>query len=368
MIARAAAVALHPADDRLPHAAPVRRHRAGVEARAAVAHEHLRCARPSPPRRRPRASRAPNLAAFVIASRAAATTASCAWSSVAVADHHHLDRHAVLLLHLGGGRLERARKPRRPARAPGRRRATRAARAPAAGPAPPPPRDPRSAAAPARASGARSRAGARPPRRAPASGCAPRAPAVSDRTSRTTHGAKITPSTTTTAIDAEQDVARGAECAGGLQEHEPGRDHERDADAGARDRAPPRGGPPRGGSPRAWRRSGGRSAARAPRRLAPSTGARSALRRPRSGPAARPRRPRTTARAPRNVRSTATQQQAGAERHLDGARDRCGCARAPAPESPAGIRSQPSAYAATPTPPAAAATTNASRTSETSMP
>ena len=37
----AAAVALHPADDRLAHAAPVGRHGVGVEPRAAVADEHL---------------------------------------------------------------------------------------------------------------------------------------------------------------------------------------------------------------------------------------------------------------------------------------------------------------------------------------
>ena len=42
--------------------------------------------------------------------------------------------------------------------------------------------------------------------------------------------------------------------------------------------------------------------------------------------------------------------------------------RRPGAQSPAGIRSQPSAYAAMPSPPAAVATTNASRTSETSTP
>ena len=73
--AGAAAVALHPPDDRLAHAAAVAGHGAGVEARPAVAHEHLRApgalsaytSTVEPP---------PNLAAFVIASRAAATTAS----------------------------------------------------------------------------------------------------------------------------------------------------------------------------------------------------------------------------------------------------------------------------------------------------
>ena len=48
----AAAVALHPAEHRLAQAAPVGRHRGEVEARAAVAHEHLGAVARGPRRRR----------------------------------------------------------------------------------------------------------------------------------------------------------------------------------------------------------------------------------------------------------------------------------------------------------------------------
>ena len=49
---RAAAVALHPAEHRLAQPAPVGRHGVEVEARAAVAHEHLDVGRRAPRRRR----------------------------------------------------------------------------------------------------------------------------------------------------------------------------------------------------------------------------------------------------------------------------------------------------------------------------
>ena len=117
---------------------------------------------------------------------------------LSVAHDHDLDRHAVLLLHLGSGRLERARKP---AGLPGRG----------------PPGEPGAQLAllPARERG--DLRGSSERRCTIASvwstescRCAATSARswermrsarswVSDRTSRTTHGAKITPSTTTTA-------------------------------------------------------------------------------------------------------------------------------------------------------------------------
>ena len=184
----AAAVALHPADDRLAHAAAVGRHGGGVEARAAVADEHLGSARRTPRRRRRSARRPANFAALRIASRAAAASAR------------------VSLVERAGRRRTRPRPPRRgrssisvAARTqravqrvgrgglvvvePGAQLALLAARelrdlA----------RDRRRGAGSAPASAAPSRAGARRPRRAPARGCAAVRSAVSACAIRSHHG------------------------------------------------------------------------------------------------------------------------------------------------------------------------------------
>ena len=79
----------------------------GVEARPAVAHEHLDPLGRDLGVERHRRRRAANLAAFTSASRAAATSASRARVERRVADRDDLDRHAVRLLDLGRGRLER---------------------------------------------------------------------------------------------------------------------------------------------------------------------------------------------------------------------------------------------------------------------
>ena len=173
----------------------------GVEARAAIADEHLRAA---------------GLALGVHVHGPAAAElrrvrhrlASGGHDrlviavELAVAHHDHLDGNAVALLHLGGRRLERGGQPRGLARRgpAGEPRAQLALLAPRDAPPPRPGR--RRCAAPWRASEERSRAGGRPSRRAPASGCAATRSWVSERTSRTTQGAKITPSTTTAAISA----------------------------------------------------------------------------------------------------------------------------------------------------------------------
>ena len=173
-------------------------------------------------------------------------------------------------------------------------------------------------AAPARASAARSRAGARPPQRAPGSGCARERSSVSERTSRTIQGAKITPSTTTTAITREQHVAGRAESAGGLKKNEAGRDHEGDAHAGARDRRR-RGRPPgarrccpgslrQGGGGRRRRRRGGAAGRAAPDQ--------------RTAAGDQHERPHDRVGEPDAQRAEgeqhAQQQQAGPQRHLDG--------------------------------------------------
>ena len=85
-------------------------HRVGIEARAAVAHEHLDALRRRPRRRRETGSGPANLAALTSASRAAATSASAPRVERAVADRHDVDRDAVVLLDLGGGELERRRE------------------------------------------------------------------------------------------------------------------------------------------------------------------------------------------------------------------------------------------------------------------
>ena len=94
---RAPARPLHPADDRLAHAAAVGGHGGEVESRPAVADEDLDPRRPRPPRRRGSGpAPAACLAAFSSASRAAPSTASAA-------------------------RRARSRRRRRPRRRPGAR-------------------------------------------------------------------------------------------------------------------------------------------------------------------------------------------------------------------------------------------------------
>ena len=211
-------------------------HRGRVEARAAVAHEHLRCVAPSPRRRRRPASRRRTSPRSSSPRAPPPPRASARCVELAVADHDHLDRHAVVLLDLGGRRLQRARQPRRLRRAPAARpshaRSSRSWR--------------RASAATSLGSSAR-RCTSASVWSTESCRCAATSArscerirsarsSVSERTSRTTHGAKITPSTDHGGDHGEQHVARRAERAGGLQEHEAGGDHQRDPDAGARDR------------------------------------------------------------------------------------------------------------------------------------
>ena len=195
----APAVAGHAPDDRLAHAAAVGGDRGGVEAGAAVAHEHVPARRRPAPRRRRRRRRRRTWRRSA-SPRARRRPAPPRRVERAVADRDHLDGHAVRSSTSPAARSSApARRPRRAAR-----------RGPTARPA---------ARAPGGGRGRRPRAG-RERCCIRASVCSTEScrwaaisarscertrsarSAASDRTRRRIHGAKITASTTTTTTTA----------------------------------------------------------------------------------------------------------------------------------------------------------------------
>ena len=250
----------------------------GVEARGRGRARRPRPRRPSP-RRRPRPEWAGRDVAGVLGG--VDHRLACrgderlrALVEVAVAHGDDLDRDAVRALDLAR-RRPRARRAAAASRPPPRgRRARRAARAPASGRARRPRAGPPRASARARASAGPSRAGARRPPRAPASGCAAERSAVSDRTSRRSHGPRITASarattsatSSTSRIAPSETVVRRKTAAAATTRTMPSPVRET-ADAARAARSAGSGSAP------AWRR---RAAARAPRAARPPSPARCA--------------------------------------------------------------------------------------------